>query len=170
MQTFNEKLKKQKVIFDSMAITHNGYKKTSMLEVKAYNLQYRKETGLYPYNDNIVKFITKHKAIDIDLIDHLGTEVFLSQQDIRADEKKAQDDKMIAKGWLVIPQPPETCAYRGKIIIRAIKENGFLSSEIDGEGKLVDTTNNHGSFFIPKGKRSRGYYFELLKGYYKQIN
>ena len=167
MQTFNEKLQEHKQIYDT---SEKCWEKQSMPEVKAYNLQYRKVSGLYPYNAQIEEYILTKEKVSTELIDHLGMEIYLSQQDIRADEKKAQDEKMIAEGWIPIPhERGEICTYRGKAMLKATQSIDWLTAGIEKEGTIVDTPDKNYSFFIPKGKRSRGYYLENLSGYYKPI-
>ena len=171
--TFNDKLKEAKAEFD--AIVLKKWDKKSMPEVKAYNLEYRKVSEKYPYNQAIKDYILSKETVDGDLIDYLGTEIFLSQHDIRADEDNKYKQKMLAEGWLTLSHDT---AYRGKIEYIATKTNDWLTSKLSNNGTLTETvirvekggTRITELFLIPKGKRSRGYYVRNLdQTFYKPL-
>lgn len=172
MNTFEQKLREAKTSFDERAKEHQGYKSKAMIEVLAYNKQAKAENSeKYSYNSAIVDYICAKETIPSDLIDYLDTEVYLSQQDLRAELKASRDSGMVAEGWLVIPKVhyAELFTYRGKAVIKATKSNDWTTNRIETEGKII-TAGNGEPFFVPKGKRTRGYYFQLLEGYYKPLN
>jgi len=121
------------------------------------------------YNSQIVDAI----GMDENCRDNLETLVYLCRKLFRQEAKAEMENKMIAEGWLPIPSYDDEVmkpfAYRGAITIKAIKEQDWCSSRIDSAGKIISDCKGK-AFFVPKGKRTRGYYFQSLKGYYKTTN
>lgn len=161
-KTFNEKLA------EHLAISkEQSYKKKCMPEVKAYNLEYRKVSGKYPYNQAIEDYILSKEQVSPELIDHLGMEIYLSQKDIREDEDNSYKDKMLADGWLELNN---NVIYRGKVEYIAQKTNDWLTSKLANIGRIQETNDGKDLFLIPKGNRTRGYYVRNLeKAFYKPL-
>ena len=63
----------------------------------------------------------------------LKTEIYLSQQDIREEEKVAKENKMRAAGWLPLTKEMVDEALRqGKNLqVNAISENDWLTIKVD---------------------------------------
>jgi len=96
--TFNEKLKKAEENFNKKGF--KKYEKKSMIEVLNYNKQYRKENPKeYPYNSNIVDFILEKEKVDNEMLDHLGTEVYLSQHDIKIEKDTEEEIERKKDGY-----------------------------------------------------------------------
>jgi hypothetical protein len=95
---------------------------------------------------------------------------------LQAEAQKVKDNEMIAQGWRVIPTIGQfntdgfkRFEYRGAVKLKASKDMEWITVKIETTGKIVDTGEKKDAFFIPKGKRSRGYYFQCLSGYWKPI-
>ena len=58
--------------------------------------------------------------------------------------------------------------YRGPARIVAKKDADIFTYKVETEGKFVDGGGMQ-AFFIPKGRRTRGYSTYDLKGYYQPI-
>lgn len=168
MKTFNDKLKEAKILFDNPKEGERAYEKKAIPEVKAYNLEYRQVSGKYPYNQAIEDYILTKEKVDTDLIDHLGTEIYLSQHDIDNDKTEEHKQKMLADGWLELKHNTE---YRGKCHYVATKEVDWMSGKIENTGTIISTNDEHKeAFLLPKGKRNRGYYVRNLKeAFYKPL-
>lgn len=139
------------------AIKHD-YKRSAMPEVKAYNLQYRKETGKYPYNSAIKEFILSKETIASELVDQLEMEIYLSQHDIDRDKKEAQKKTMLAAGWFVLDQAvmDQAIAEGKKLQVKATKSLDWLTVGVD---EIYKPAVFHGGVYVlMKAKaRSRGY-------------
>lgn len=160
--TFAQKLIKEKKDFDSRNV--GSYKKPSMPEVLMYLKEYI-ATGEYPYNARVAKYILSKEAVPDDLKDYLETEVYLAQKDLKEEKGALLDNKMLGEGFLKISWNTE---YRGNAELIAKKDVDLMSTKISLTGKIISDSRGT-PFFIPKGKRSRGYSFVGLEGYYKPI-
>lgn len=106
--------------------------------------------------------------------DKLETLVFLAHKAFGKERRDARDAEMMAEGWSVIPSyetrgrdiPP--ISYRGAAMLCAKKSVDWMTSKLEMAGKIISDARGD-AFFIPKGKRSRGYYMPMLDGYYKPI-
>jgi len=164
---FIKKLQKEKGLF--VVLELEQYKKKAMLEVLEYLKQFEKENkreNKTIYNRELEDYIKGKHKIPKELERYLETEVYLAQHDYRDEKQVMYNDKMLARGWLKLTKDVE---YRGKIELSAIASLDWLTSDISQEGKLI-TSGNGEVFFIPKGKRSRGYYvYSLKNAFYKII-
>lgn len=143
-----------------------SYDADAIPEVWAAYKEWRAENpDAYPYNADIEKWIVEKYGVREELADHLGTQVYLAQQQNRREKEAARDTEMAADGFMPIKWDTE---YRGEVHVRARKETDFMSSNVSEYGKFVDGGNG-GGFFIPKGRRTRGFTLQSLKGYYKPI-
>src|SRR3990167_1213917 len=117
------------------------------------------------YNRAIAEAIVEEVG-PVEIERDLDRLVYICRQIIK-DEKQAEQDKaMIALGWRLIKDVGD---YRGPAVLNATKDIDWLTSKIvDLPGKII-TSGNGLPFFIPKGKRSRGYYltYGSIKGYWK---
>lgn len=139
---------------DAIPEVWDAYKEWRMLNANAY-----------PYNADIEQWIIEKYEIPESCFDFLGTQVYLAQQQNRRDLQNQKDSEMEQDGFTPIKWNTE---YRGNVHVRAIKDNDFMSSKIEQYGKFVDAQSG-GGFFIPKGRRTRGFRLQSLKGYYKAI-
>lgn len=167
MNTLNEKLKEAQKEFTEAKKEYRGYDKPALPEIIAFNKAYR-ETGEYPYNASIKKYILEREKIAPELLDYLDTEIYLSQQAIKDEKEITKDGIMLGEGWHKIPTPNEIFDYRGRAMVCATKDLDWTTSKIETEGKIIDGAKS--PFFIPKGRRTRGYYFQMLNGYWKPLN
>ena len=119
-------------------------------------------------NSFIADEIMKEIGLEAEYKRTLESIVYHARHIIEAEKKSKQDADMIKDGWSIIPVR-ELFTYRGQITIRANKSSDWLTTRIDTIGKVIDDGDKK-AFFIPKGKRTRGYYLSGLKGYYKINN
>jgi len=168
MKTFNEKLKEAKTLFDNPPEGTRAWNKKAIQEVKDYNLEYRKVSEKYPYNQAIEDYILSKERVDAELIDYLGTEIYLSQHDIDADKKEIDKQKMLSDGWLELKHDTQ---YRGKIQYIARKDNDIFTHKLENTGTLISTNDEYKeAFLLPKGKRNRGYVVRNLEeAFYKPL-
>lgn len=165
---FNEKLKMEKIVFDEMSKNNQGFHKKPMLEVVNYLREYK--TSLEPkavaYNSDVVSFICDKENTPDEIKDYLDTEVYLSQKFLREEAKAKHVHEMADLGYIPCR---EWKGYTGKAILIFPVSIDWFTGKIDKSGKIIETED--GGFFIPKGKRSRGYYLHNLEeAFYKAIN
>lgn len=129
MQSLNEKLKQAA---EAWAIKKD-YSRPAMPEIVAYNKLYRKETGLYPYNSHIKKFILKRETIGPELVDMLETEIYMSQRDIRSEGDEDNKARMIAEGWKPLDKAAvDEAITAGKLLqVSATTTNDWCTAKID---------------------------------------
>ena len=130
--TLNEKLKQAKKEWS----IKSDYDRQSLEEVLNYNKQFRLENKeKYPYNDRIKEYILENETIDQDLIDQLGTEIYLSQHDIDNEKKEVYKIKMLEDGWLELNEEAvkETYKNNQRIIVKANIEMDLFSTSINQE-------------------------------------
>lgn len=163
MPTFNQKLAEAQKAFKA-AEGSGAYKRHALPEVLAYLKAYI-AMGPYPYNAEVVKFILSKETVEPALHDYLDTEVYLAQHDLTAERDAARDAEMTAQGYLKLKPELE---YRGPARIVAKKDADIFTRKVESVGKIVDGGNGY-AFFIPKGRRTRGYSLFDLKGYYQPI-
>jgi hypothetical protein len=125
-----------------------------------------------PYNSIIVDAIMEVTGAQNK--DNIETLVYVGRKVLQAEAQKVKDNEMIAQGWQVIPSIGSASflipfSYRGPVQVCASKDMDWMTAKIETTGKIVDTGEKKDAFFIPKGKRSRGYYFQCLNGYWKPI-
>jgi hypothetical protein len=130
------------------------------------------ERNIAPYNSIVVDAIMKSTGAQNK--DNIETLVYVGRKVLQAEAQKVKDSEMIAQGWQAIPSIGSARAlvrfsYRGLIQVCASKDMDWMTARIETTGKIVDTGEKKDAFFIPKGKRSRGYYFQCLSGYWKPI-
>jgi len=167
MKITNETLQIEKAIFDNLVKDHKGYSKKAHQGVLEALKQY-KATGKYPYNAQVKDFILSLCDIKAELHDYLETEVYLAQQDLGQEEKAKLTQDMADKGFIPCS---EWKGYIGKAQLVGKKQLDWATASIDTTGKIIITNDGQDGFFIPKGKRSRGYYLRNLdEAYYKAIN
>ena len=101
---------------------------------------------------------------------------YVGGKEIEKQEQAKKDADMVAQGWRVIPsiesaRIADPFTYRGPAMLKASKDIDWLSCAIETTGKIISSQiNDHEvPFFIPKGKRSRGYYLQTLTGYWKPL-
>jgi len=142
------------------------YKLDAVPAVWAEYQAYRAEDlERYPYNAAIEAWMIKRNAIPEHLHDFLGTQVYLAQHQRRRAEEETMRQYMKGEGF----EPIEwDTAYRGAVRVVAKKEFDFMAVRTPETGKFI-TDGRGGAFFLPKGKRTRGYVLAGLKGYYKPI-
>lgn len=158
-----EKLKQAQKTFEI-----EEYKKKALPEVLEYLKEAKKKKdGKTVYNAELTAEIMRAENLPEEWEKYLNTEVYLAQQDLRAEEEEAHKQKMEADGWLPLTHTTE---YRGKIELVANKDVDWMSAKIATEAKLVEA-HDGGLFAIPKGKRTRGYAVAGLKNaFYKPFN
>lgn len=127
-----------------------------------------------PYNSQIADEIIAQEGMTPYDKDKLKTLVFLARKAFSKERRAARDASMLADGWQIIPSYQNreehipAIEYRGAAMIRAKKHIDWMTSSFDTTGKIVDNSHGH-AFFIPKGRRTRGYAMQSLDGYYKPI-
>jgi len=124
------------------------------------------------YFSTIQSYVLSKENIPDELHEQLHREIYLANHQEDRAKEQAKDIEMFANGYLKIPKPRRDepkFEYRGNIEIVASKDNDMFTHRIVTTGKII-TDGRGEAFFIPKGKRSRGYTFQLLNGYYKLIN
>lgn len=160
-KSFNEKLREHQAAFNV-----HKFDKTVMPEVLYYNYEWRKENPTqFLYNSILNSYILSKETVSAELFDYLDTEVYLSQQQYRKDKEAKTDATMLELGYTKITP---NISYRGVAEIVASQEVDLFKHSVKSVGKIIDG-NYSAAFFIPKGKRTRGYSFLNLKGYYKPL-
>jgi len=157
----NEKLKRAKKLWD----IKSDWKRNAMPEVLAYNKQYRKDKpDNYPYNDSIIKFILEREKIDYELVDFLGTEVYLSQHDIDQEKKAEYKTKMLNEGWLELNKETMNTAIElgKKLQVNATSTMDWLTTKIDNVYKPLIAHNGEYMLMKPRA-RTRGYYLHQFE-------
>jgi hypothetical protein len=160
----NIKLKEAQKVFEV-----EKYKKRAMPEVLQYLKDYKAtlEDKATAYNSSVIEYINEHETIDADMQDYLGTEVYLAQNDLRAEKETEHEKEMIAQGYTPVRDVGD---FTGACVFVGVKSIDFYMGKIDMEGKITKAHDNR-PFFIPKGKRTRGYYIETLdNAFYKPLN
>jgi hypothetical protein len=163
---FETKLKQAKAIFEI-----ERYQKHAMPEVLDYLKELKAKThegkGTV-FNAELGNYILDRETIeDNNLKDYLATEVYLAQQDLRAEQQQAYREHMLSMGYQELKHDVE---YRGKIELVAQKSMDWFTNKISIEGTLI-TAGNGEAFCIPKGRRTKGYYVRNLENaFYKPIN
>lgn len=162
----NDKLKERKIEWGSKII---GYKDDALEEITNYNLRYRKEIKMYPYNDSIKDFILENEKIDSDLIDYLKTEVYLSQQTITRRKDKEYEEKMLKNGYkkLTIEVIEEAKKDNKNIQLVAKTTSDFLSFKVDKVYKPYITSHSFGLMDLKA--RTRGYNFYHFEDAYCKL-
>lgn len=163
MKTFNEKLLEAQKEFEVQK-----YKKHAMPEVLAYyKLWHTEHPGQFCYNAMLVDYIKAHEDVSNDTDNHLGTEVYLAAHDVREEKHLQRDAEMFNAGYQKISPDVE---YRGKIEVQAVQTSDWFTNKVAITGKLI-TDGRGAPFFVPKGKRTRGYRFDGFNfiGYFKPI-
>ena len=162
MQTFNQKLEEERDAFNKRGT--NKYGKTPMPEVVAYLREY-KATGKYPYNADVEAFIKTREEVRDALEDHLGTEVYLAQKFLHDEDARVYSESMLAKGYI---KAGDITTYRGPAELIAKKNMDLFTTNIGLVGKII-TSGDDRPFFVPKGRRSRGYYLGTLESAFIKI-
>lgn len=153
-KTFNQKLLEAQKEFKKGKGGSN-YDKIPMPEVVEY-LRAFKATGAYPYNADVEQYIKDREEVSQTLEDYLGTEVYLAQGYLRKEKEIEYTEHMRAQGYIPIK---EVTTYRGPAQLVAKRNIDFLTSNILLDGKVI-TSGDDRPFFVPKGRRSRGYYLD----------
>lgn len=152
--------------WEQAGTTSKRYEWDAVPEVWAAYQEWRAANpAAYPYNADIQAWIVEKYEVADSLRDILETQVYLCQQQKRRDDQKLRDAEMLADGFMPIAWDT---AYRGKVHMRARKETDFMASNVSEYGTFVDGIRGS-AFFIPKGRRTRGFMLQNLKGYYKPI-
>lgn len=154
----NEKLKQAQKVFEV-----EGYDKKAIPEI----LQYLKDSKK-TYNDDVVTYVIEKEDVSSDMKRYLKTEVFLAQQDLRAEKDEKQEQEMSKEGFLPLNKVGD---FTGKCLFVATKDIDWMSAKIEKEGKIIKTPSGK-PFFIPKGNRTRGYYCNdmSISGFYKPLH
>jgi hypothetical protein len=106
--------------------------------------------------------------------DKLETLIFLACKVFSKERIQAEDAEMTAQGWQIIPSYEHRedniapITYRGDAALSAKTSTDWSTSKLEIVGKIISDGAGE-AFFIPKGKRSRGYYMRNLVGYYMPI-
>ena len=162
---FIKRLKQEQKKFET-----EKYHKKAMPEVMEYLKQYRAENGRTAeqtvYNSELEEFITKKEGVSSEMVNYLGTEVYLAQGQFRNELKDEHKNKMLADGWLELTREVE---YRGKILLDGKKEGMIGTAHLEKIAKII-TSGDGQPFIIPKGLRSRGWYVSSLEqAFYKPV-
>lgn len=167
-KTFNQKLIIERAIFDKLGKEHKGYHKAPMAEVVEALRQYKKSIGenKTAYNADVEKFILGLCEVSNELKDYLGKEVYLAQCFLMAEKKAKYKQEMADKGYTPCR---EWDGYEGQAQLIGKKEVDWFTASLNKIGKIIKDHTGE-AFFIPKGKRSRGYYLRNFdEGFYKAI-
>lgn len=158
----NTKLKQAQKIFKK-----EGYDKKAIPEVLQYLKDY-KATGKYPYNNDVENYILSKEDVSSDIEKYLKTEIYLAQQDLRAEKDKEKEQEMLKIGFLPLSEVGD---FTGPCLFIGTKDIDWMSAKIKKEGKITKTPKGD-PFFIPKGNRTRGYYCNdmSISGFYKPLN
>jgi len=155
------------------------YNKAPMAEVVEALRQYKAtlEPNATAYNADVEKFILSLCNVDADLHDYLGTEVYLAQKYLDKEAKAKHVQEMADKGYIPCR---EWNGYEGPADLVGKNDIDWMSISIKEVGKIIKSlvkvedqgrTKIYEPFFIPKGKRSRGYYLHNMGAcFYKAIN
>lgn len=170
--TFYKKITAEKAIFDELKKDSKGYNKPAMVEVLEYLKQYRAEKNRGEqtvYNAELEDFIIEKEKLNLsfEMKHYLGTEVYLSQKDYRAEIKKAYKEKMLKAGYIELTRDID---YRGKIELVASKEGMLGTANIEKMATIITGGDGY-PFIIPQGKRTRGWYVTSLdNAFFKPLN
>jgi len=183
MQTLKQKLEEKRKLYanNDKAYTEEWCAREEnddcMPEVLQYNKLYRETyPDKYPYNDAIKEFICEKENIPYihsnsddmsNLSYYLGAEIYISQHAIDNEKKREKEKELQAQGFL----PAQNPAYRGKAILKGTNTLDWISASYELEGKIIDSnTPDKTAFFLPKGKRNKGYFLrDHFEGYYKPL-
>ncbi len=145
---------------------NKDYKRDAIPSVWAYHQAWCKENvGRTHYIAEIEKYINERESLPPELQDQLGTEVYLANAQWKRAHDARQGELMTQEGY--IPLTPDM-EYRGAALLRASKDIDFMRVALSSEGKFI-TSGRGTPFFIPKGRRTRGYDVYSIKGYYKPV-
>lgn len=157
--SLNEKLKQAA---EAWAIARD-YKRAAMPEVLALNKEYRAAyPDKYPYNADILKFITARAGVAAEYEDMLGTEVYLSQHDIENEAKDANKARMIAAGWKPLDKAAvdEAITAGKQLQVSATADNDWMRVKINSVYKphifAQGTDREQYGLMKPRG-RTHGY-------------
>lgn len=165
--TFIEKLTQLKKDWD----IKKDYDRDAMEEVYQYNLEFRKTNpDKYAYNSSLEEFILeREKSVPADLIDMLGTEIYLSQHQVKHKEQAEYKAKMLSEGWLVLDST---------IVEQALKDNKNIkvsaTASIDWMTVKIDNIYKPHMFNGQPGlmklrSRSRGYALSQFENAFCQL-
>jgi len=155
------------------------FNKAPMAEVVEALRQYKAtlEPNATAYNADVEKFILSLCKVDTDLHHYLGTEVYLAQQYLDKEAKAKHAQEMADKGYIPCR---EWNGYEGPAELVGKKQMDWMTVNINKVGKIIKSlvkvedqgrTKIYEPFFIPKGKRTRGYYlYNMGACFYKAIN
>ena len=146
------------------------YNKAPMADVVELLRQYKAtlEPNATAYNANVEAYIVSKAKLDLDneLKDYLGKEVYLAQQYLDKEAKAKHTQEMADKGYIPCK---EWKGYEGPAELVGKNDIDWMSINIKEVGKITKTGDDK-PFFIPKGKRSRGYHLHNMGAcFYKAI-
>jgi len=145
------------------------YEQQAISQIKQYNLDYR-ATGKYEYNAEIEKYILERETIDNDLLDFLGTQVYLSQQDIDNDKKQINANTLIGQGYqpLTIDLVKSAIVQGKKLKVKARMDCDIFSANIEQVYKPFITNDDKAMLLKPRAK-TRGYYLSRFSDAFAQL-
>jgi len=157
------------------------FNKEPMVEVVEALRQYKAtlEPKATAYNSEVEAYIVSKEKLELDseLKDYLGTEVYLAQRYLGNEARAKHAQEMADKGYIPCR---EWNGYEGPAELVGKKQMDWMTANINKVGKIIKSlvkvedqgrTKIYEPFFIPKGKRSRGYYLRNLdESFYKAIN
>lgn len=126
----NEKLKQAA---EAWAIKKD-YSRRAMPAVLALNKEYRAAyPDKYPYNADILKFITARAGVAPEFEDMLKTEIYISQHDIENETKETNAAAMIAAGYKPLDRIAVDEAIKAGKLLQVVgtADNDFLTVKID---------------------------------------
>lgn len=108
-------------------------------------------TGQYPYNSNVIRFISEREGIGPEMEGWVSRELYLANQQREKDNQRAEIEEQIAAGWQRMTSEVCDSLTPGTRIIfksRASSEPVHCRVIAGADGK---------PFILPGRKRNRGY-------------
>ena len=161
----NEKLKQAAEVW----AVNKDYSRRAMPDVLALNKEYHAAfPDKYGYNADIIKFIVARCGVAAEYEDMLGTEVYLSQQDIRNEKQETNKATMVAAGWRTLDKTAvDDALMQGKKLqVNATATNDWATIKIDKLYKpyIVAKGTDHEQYILMKPKaRTRGHYLHQFE-------
>jgi len=137
------------------------YGRNAMPEIYQLNLLYRQENPKeYGYNATIKAWILTRENLSGNALECLDTEIYLSQSQIRNEQKAKDEAEMLAAGWLKLTADIIKQAFQDKkmIEIQAVIEREVFTRTVNDVLKpFVDADGN--CYLMKPRARSRGLRF-----------
>ena len=122
----------------------------------------------YPYLDKVTDYVANklNLTLEKEEWENLKSMCYFAGGDIDNDKEVAQEKEMIAQGFIPVREVGD---YRGTAELVGKKSVDWMTNKIALTGKII-TAGNGLAFFIPKGKRTRGYYLATIEnGFFKKV-